>query len=64
MDYNYPFWAKNGQKMDHDGPNYFKVEKIKKKNFFLKSKTGNVLERSLSLSKKFLGVFGSFPGSE
>ena len=41
-----------------------KCEKIKSKIFFQKSKTGNVLGRSLSLSKNILASFGSFTESE
>ena len=52
------------QKMDRSGSNYFKIEKNKIKIVFKKSKTGDVLERSLSLSKKIWGVFGSSPCSE
>ena len=52
------------KKMDRSGPNYFKIEKNKKKCFFQKSKTGDGSERSLSLSKKFLVVFGLCPNSE
>ena len=64
MDNYGPFLTKNGQKMDKNGPNYFKMQKIEIKFIFQESKTGDVLERSLSLSKKIWGVFGSFPGSE
>ena len=41
-----------------------KCEKIKSKIFFQKSKTGNVLGRSLKLSKNILVGFGSFSHSE
>ena len=41
-----------------------KCEKIKIKIFFQKSKTGNVLGRSLRLCKIILVGFGSFTGSE
>ena len=41
-----------------------KCEKIKSKIFFQKSKTGNVLGRSLRLSKTILVSFGSLTGSE